>query len=248
MGNGNAAIMRSLARANGYTPIIGAGANQVALRNGHARMRNQGRYRSVTDRFGGRYVVWVTYAWEGIVLSHVATHFPIATDQTTARLNKISGDLIATTKNRAKYGPVTWAGDLNVDPDQRRYPTKLFRNNKMMTIWDDADMQVPTTRNTVDAVGRYAADSRIKFARYKAWPRQNSNHRPISGFYDIDVTKKSGTGGTTAPTPSPSPTPPTSADPDPLYATGGNVDWSDYTDAELYALPYAVDDSDTRNG
>jgi hypothetical protein len=32
-----------------------------------------------------------------------------------------------------------------------------------------------------------------------------------------------------------------------FYATGGNVDFSDYLDADVYDLPQAVDDSDGRD-
>jgi hypothetical protein len=82
--------------------------------------------------------------------------------------------------------------------------------------------------------------------RYVVHPKQHSDHRFVSAYYDIDVAKKAVTGGGGGdggdgdePDDGDDPG---AADPD-FYATGGNIDWSDYLDNELYPLPTATGDS-----
>ena len=249
--NGNSQIMSQEARQRDYIPITGIGSNQLAVRTRPGvRVKDRGRIKSVTDRYGGRHIAWVRVNFFGVDIFHHGTHWPIGPDQTPARMAKLRADMLRLIKGHTKYGLCTFAGDLNADPDQDRYPTRWFRENHLVTMWQDAGVQVATHGRgaTIDYIGRYGLDRTMDFRRYKVWPRQNSDHRPLSAWYDIEVAKKpSAAPGAKPPSPAPIPVP-APVYPERDYATGGNVDWSDYTDDELYALPYAVDDSDLVNG
>jgi len=95
-------------------------------------------------------------------------------------------------------------------------------------------------------IGCYRPDKQVEGKRYKVHPRQQSDHRPVSAWYDIEVSKASngnvGNTGDTGGDGGGDGAEPPDVD---FYATGGNIDWSDYLNDDLYPLPFAYGDSDS---
>jgi hypothetical protein len=146
-----------------------------------------------------------------------------------------------------------FAGDINVDEgadnasDHPNMPNFIFRQQGLLTIWDELHVNPPVTieHSTFDIIGCYRPDKQVEGKRYVVHPKQNSDHRQVSAYYDVDVSKKvttGGGGGDGGDGGEPDDTDDTTVDPD-FYATGGNIDWSDYLDNELYPLPVASGDS-----
>jgi hypothetical protein len=79
-------------------------------------------------------------------------------------------------------------------------------------------------------------------------PQRFSDHRALSAWYEVDVTKRATVNiGNIGTNPENEGTDPETEriDPD-FYATGGNISWDDFLSNELYPLPYAYGDSDSR--
>lgn len=267
-GDNNNAIMAAKARANGYRPIMGPGDAQIAVKLGkHVSIKRSGAVPvhggAKTPRFyNPKFVQWVEIKWYGVTIYVHACHWVSLAERggITGKHHVLMSQAIGREmKKHSKGDAVAFFGaDINADPDDKLFPHSIFRTAGIVTCWEDAGVQPSTHggadhQHTIDAIGRNRDDRKVvKFKRYRAWPYQNSDHRPFSVWYEIETKRKNnmggnnngnqngnGTGGGTPP--------PREEDPD-FYETGGNVDFSDYTDDELYNLPYAVDDSDTSNG
>ena len=148
-----------------------------------------------------------------------------------------------------------FAGDINVDEeadnrlDHPNMPNFIFRSQGLLTIWDELHVNPPITiaHSTFDIIGCYRPDKQVTGTRYVVHPKQNSDHRPISAYYEVDVSKKvttggGGGGGGGGGTVTDQDDPDTGFDPY-VYASAGNVNWTDYLDNELYPLPVATGDS-----
>jgi hypothetical protein len=136
-------------------------------------------------------------------------------------------------------------GDLNVSEqadnaeNNPNLPNHIFRTNGLLTIYDELGVR-PKEGGTFgsaiyDIIGSYKKDNSVTGIRYNIWPKQHSDHRPVSAWYDITEARKSSVGQTPDPEPTPSE--------DPSYVTGGNIDYSDYQGNDIYPMPVATEDS-----
>lgn len=135
-----------------------------------------------------------------------------------------------------------FAGDLNVSEvadnreNNNRLPNHIFNSNGLITIYDELGV-APSEGGThgsaiYDIIGSYSKDKAVKGIRYNIWPKQHSDHRYVSAWYDLTHVQRSGVGGGgTAETPTD-------------FLTGGNRSFADYQDNEIYDMPVATDDSD----
>ena len=100
---------------------------------------------------------------------------------------------------------------------------------------------ISRSRELADA-NRNLRDANVKGNRFKVWPMGNSDHRALSVWYDVNfsVTQPTSVGGGGDETDAEDAG---SGDPD-FYATGGNIDYSDYMDDTTYELVRVVEDSD----
>lgn len=164
--------------------------------------------------------------------------------QRQQRHNDNTRRMAAIVRKHAKGSDLSFfSGDSNVD-DQGGITdyNQIMRSNGLTSIWDEFKVYPNTHgRRTIDIIGSYDPDTRVKGLRYKVWPKQNSDHRPISAWYEIKRAKVKG-GGHNGPG--------TGGDdgtsPEPLAQgeNAGNRNWEDYLDGAIYNLPQAVDDSD----
>ena len=239
--------MAKSARANGYKPLLGNGDCQIAVKTSkHLSVKKNGAI-PVTEK---NFIAWARLDFYGFdIFVHVA-HWPEYAKK--AQRAAMTQAMITQMQQRGKKHLAFMSGDLNVGSEQQAYPTRDFLDANMSTVWEDAGTQIPIRQtqgtitkvdvNQADFIGRYIPDRRITFVKYKVWPYQNSDHRPLSAYYAVNTAKKFNAGGGTGNTGGDS-------TPDDHGLLLENVySFADYTDNELYNLPYAVDDSDTFNG
>lgn len=252
-------MMRKVGKDMGYTvhhqPNIGE-PFMVKIQD-NLKVHNVGRVlaqkgnglpRGSTNLIDNRYISWLHLKFWGLDLFTHITHWQAHTEEsalrTTAHVRE-TRVMAAQVKLHGVGNNISFfQGDLNYDENDRNRlhgansPLVIFREQSLKIIWDElGSTPAPTFENrAIDVIGRYMHDDRVKGKRYKVYPRGNSDHRAISSWYDVEVRKK-----TVNNDPPPKEKPP-------IYATGGDIDWSDYDDNSLYPLPYAVDDSDTTNG
>lgn len=274
----NHGIIRDVCKNTDYRPVFFANNQHEAFLvkiSEHSRLRGHanimahqgdGSNQITGPGSGGypnRYVSWVHVKyWDEDVWYHtghwVAGVQNFNSEQRVNRSNRMSQRMAIQVRKHSQGDHVSFfSGDVNQDDvpveDARKGEfNSIFRSAGLLTMWDENSVYPPTHgRSTIDVIGRYTPDKKVKNTRYKVHPKQNSDHRFISGWYEIPNTQGSnhgggnsgggGGGGGGNPDPGTGPT-----DPD-FYATGGNVDFSDYADGEVYDLPQAVDDSDGSN-
>jgi len=207
--------------------------------------------------YAPRYVNWVRVKWHGEDIYHHTTHWLTkywkndARDALHEKSTKVMCDLV---KRHGKGMDLAFfGGDQNVDEEAdnrkmgvRSQMDKTFRDNGLLTIWDEMEVTPPThglsKGPTIDILGSFNPDKRVKAKRWKVYPKHASDHRPIAAWYEIQQTRQAGVGGSNTGGGKNDPTPKKG------FVTGGNVDFSDYRDGSVYPLPYAIDDSDLTNG
>lgn len=262
-------LLNDFARANGLAAITYPhGDGGYLIRTGpNLKVKRKNAVKAhpgEPGKYGARYVHEVAVIFHGREIWMHEAHWVNKAEVNKSRGEdhaKMTRTIASEVRKHAQGDKISFfGGDLNFDPNERGYPRHLFRENKLMVCWDDAGVQPPTGPGggTIDLIGRYGPDKDVSFKRYKVHNRGNSDHRPFSVWYEIDVERGADVGGNGGGsnggnggngggnggnTPNPNPT-----KDDDFYATGGNVDWSDYQDDAVYDLPYAVDDSDTENG
>lgn len=251
--------MLKVAREKGYRPIAHRGDTALAIRT-NAHMKVKGSYSQPVhggvsqDAPGiGAYrprtlcVAHVNFHGQDIFISvsHWATR---AQDGGIYRVhfNKMVKAVVDKMASQHKKGIAFHAGDMNADPDEAKYPKEAFREGRILTCWDEKNVE-PATRfgRSIDIIARRKDEKRAELKRFKVWQANiNSDHRPFSCWYEIDTTKKKNQGGN-------NPGEDKGKDPDKKgdkYPNAGNRNWRDYKDNEVYDLPQAVDDSDLFNG
>lgn len=249
------AELRQVARELGYTPVININGNNEAFcvrtSDDRIRVKDKGAFKVLDGEAGShsaRFVHYVRVSWYGEDLWFHTAHWSLVRNaRDKVKHQKITDQMITQVKKHGQKGAISFfSGDVN-DDDQPNGNVKTnwnqkFRQNGLLTIWDEFKVYPATmgyVGRTIDVIGSYDADKRVKGERYKAWPMGHSDHRAISAWYEIDTAKK----------PKKDDTKPTAGDQsgnqkdDDFYATGGKVSYVDYMDGEIYQLDRAVDDS-----
>lgn len=246
-------MIAHVARECGYTPVLFS--NNVwdgfCVKN-DLKVADRGNVLATAgDKISGpRYINWVKVKWQGETLWYHTAHWVANLSSTPERVKRhteITNQMAIQVRKHGRQGDLSFfSGDTNYDDNDKTHAdpgpmNQLFRNLGLLTIWDEFGVY-PNTHDdrTIDVIGSYNADKRVVGKRYKTHARQNSDHRPVSAWYEVTESKKwtdtGGNGGSTGGT-----HPHTH---DPIYATGGDVDWSDYGDNTRYRYHQATDDSD----
>ena len=258
--------MRQVTKGTNYHPVLPNGREGGFLvRVGdNAHVKDRGSVKIMEGKpgpaaqggFADRYLYWTHISWYGIDIFDHVQHWTTGYYKSELRDSwheKMTQTMVNNVKRHGKGNDVAFfAGDQNVDEQGDNNKTALrsqmdgvFRDNGLLTIWDEMEVFPPThgmaNGPTIDIIGSYAPDKRVKAKRWKVYPKQASDHRPISAWYDVTTKKQQGVGGNTGggkhnPVPGKD------------FPTGGNVDFSDYADGRVYNLPTAIDDSDLTNG
>lgn len=261
--SGQVGLIREVCRDLGYRAVIIPGETETCFAV-HASLpelgvKDQGAIKVAGSRNVNTALAWVHCSFWGVDIYHHVAHWPakLAVDAAQRASHRLMTDaMVLQVRKKGKTKGVSFfAGDVNDDDDEKDAVTnwnQVFRENGLVTIWDSFRVYPGThgAERTIDVIGAYEPDRAVKPARYKSWPMNVSDHRPVSAFYDIDVKVKTTTPAPTKPgpaKPTPSDTTGNPKDDDP-YATGGNISWDDYLDNTIYQYPQAVDDSDRVNG
>lgn len=205
-----------------------------------------------------RHILWAQFKLDDETIWYHTGHWlpGITKEQSRVpRHNAMSRQMAAQVRKHARGGDISFfSGDINTDDEGGGVAqlNEIFRTNGLLTIWDEFKVYPGTLsrHKTIDVIGSYNPDKQVTGKRYKAHAKRSSDHRAISAWYEIERTRVAqpsgtngsgsgsgsggGTGGGTGPDPVQ----------DDFYATGGNIDWSDYFDGAIFNLPQAVDDSD----
>lgn len=243
---------RDLARSSGYLPIVFSNSETalfvLAKSNAAPLVKNRGNVFASAAIPGvqpDRYISWVHIRWWGRDIFFHESHWvrdAYKDPKFVASSERSTRAMITQVKKHGQNDNLSFfAGDLNVDNnnDDPNLPNHMFRDNGLLSIYDELHVNPKGTEGpgTYDVIGSYRPDQQVKGTRYKIYPKQNSDHSFVSAWYDVTVDAKKKKKHDPTPTD-------TGGTPDPIYATGGDIDWSDYTDDTIYPLPFAVDDSD----
>lgn len=252
----------AIARRNGYRAVTypGIGGQEAFFVREDFPVSNRG-WVQVTPplvRSSRRYISWCRVNWYGQYIWPHAAHWMIEVGETGHVSNasrgryhtKITDAMIRHVHDHGKNPNLAFfMGDTNVSEvadnhiNDHRLINYRFNKAGLRTIWDELRVFPGTHgRRTIDIIGKYDPTNRVDGVRYKVWPKRNSDHRPISAYYDIEMTKpvSSGGGGTTGGGGTPRP------------PTPHNYKWwdySDYLDNDISHVDYAIDDSgETESG
>jgi len=267
---GRGQLFRNVAEARGYRAVAmdGNPGEKFVYNPDTVRLKDQGAIQcnAAQGSDPARYINWIRVGFHGEDVWYHTGHWlpnPAKYPGRIPRHNAMSNQMAAQVrKHGAGDGISFFSGDIN--SDDQSYPSvnynQIMRSNGLLSVWDE-NLVYPSTygSSTIDVIGRYTPDKQVKNTRYKVWPRQNSDHKFISAWYDITTSQVSVAGGDSSPTPADAggggaseggvtvATTPEPADPD-FYVTGGNISWSEYDDATLFHLEQAVDDSAPDHG
>lgn len=258
--------LREVTKGTNYRPVLPRGREGGFLvRVGeNCHVKDQGSTKIMEGRpgpasqggFADRYCYWVKVKWYGEDVFQHVQHWTTGyyksdlRDRWHENMTKVMVDNVK--KHGKGFDIAFFAGDQNVDEQADNNKTALrsqmdgtFRDNGLLTIWDEMQVFPPTHGlnhgPTIDIIGSYNPDKRVKAKRWKVYQKHASDHRPISAWYEVSHVKKASVGGSTGGG-STNPTPKKG------FIHGGNVDFSDYADGRIYDLPTAIDDSDLTNG
>lgn len=271
---GRLQLFRNICRDNGYEPITPSNASTplaAKVSDNNLKVKGRGAIKTVqgvAQRYETRFVTWVRVAWRGQdIYVHEGhwTRTKWGLDRHVTTTNIMAGQV----KKHGRGDSISFfAGDINFNAtgDERETHRReanaannVFRENGLLIIFDEFHERPPRTHENgvYDIIGSYRPDKQVKAKRYNVHPQRFSDHRAVSGWYDIDVTKKAtvvvGNIGEENETIDRGNNNNNNnngnddyVDPD-FYATGGNISFDDFLDNDLYPLPYAYGDSDSRN-
>lgn len=246
--------LRQIAAAHNYHAVA-FGQEGIAVNRDTCVLKDQGKSRG-TDRIapdGGagrqsRYVNYVRVIWHGesvwYHVSHWVNMFSTVSPGRKDAHDQMGHMLVQQVQRHGARGNLSFfAGDTNDDDGatETKGPgstNTIFKEGRLVTIWDEVKNWPGTMSNhgrTIDVIGKYDPDTRVTGTRGLVHHERNSDHRPISAWYDVVRVKEPGDG-----TPPPANPDPTHG---PHYSTGGNVSWNDYRDNTLYNI-----DEETEHG
>lgn len=258
---GNAAVLQRVARNADFQPVVFAnaiGEGFAINRSTGVRLKDKDSVKAHSGEegpngFPARHINSIKVNFEEEDLWYSTGHWIAHLNDAALRVARHNDmtRVMATQvrKHGANKNLSFFSGDLNEDDKQGEdnllgNMNTVFPQQGLLTIWDEFRVYPGTFGGrTIDVIGSYKNDERVKAARYKVHPKQNSDHRFVSAWYDITQKKKGlgnggggndGGGGGTGVNPHE----------DDIYATGGNVDLSDYQDNKRYKYQQATDDSD----
>lgn len=80
-----------------------------------------------------------------------------------------------------------WMGDTNEDEGKpEREVQRVLTRNNLLSIYDELDTYPNTHgQKTIDVVGRYKGDRRVKAKRVRRRKKRNSDHRVVDATYEI---------------------------------------------------------------
>jgi hypothetical protein len=204
-------IMTEVAHNNGYKVINFANtAPKMIYDPDRLRLKDQGKVKA-SDAIPGtiiaaRYVCWARFDFHGEDVYYHVGHWIPGVYSTggrgrVSRHNEMTQQMAAQVRKHASAKSISFfSGDTNADdtqPDRDGVVyNNTFRSQELLTVWDENHVYPGTHGGaTIDVIGRYTPDKVVKNTRYKVYPRQNSDHRFISAWYDITQTQLSVAGG-----------------------------------------------------
>ncbi len=256
--------LKDVAQNNGYRPIFFTPnpGEAMAINTDVLKLKNHNK-KMITPRISAdqnwQWINWAEVKFGDETVFYHTAHWLARLylgGGRQQRHNTLSQQMAVHVRKHAEGNNISFfSGDWNLDDDPQGGDTRangnqIFRSNNLLTIWDEMKVY-PNTKgtDTIDIIGSYNGDGRVAAKRYKRWPKQHSDHRFVSAWYEITTKVKAnpgggpgggggsgGGGGGTKPDPKP-----VQRDP---YAGGNPYDWSDYSDDTRYRFPQAVDDSE----
>jgi endonuclease/exonuclease/phosphatase (EEP) superfamily protein YafD len=140
-------------------------------------------------------VLWVTFA-PALFREHVTVacgHWVTRRADTGHQQQQLTDDLAQLIARKAQGHRLGfWMGDTN-NPDGPRDRSAVdasLRKGDLTSCWDELG-QYPATEGTatLDVIGSYDPDRRVKCERARRWAGQHSDHRPVSAWYRISPSR-----------------------------------------------------------
>lgn len=260
--------IRTACKEYGYQPNMMAGVEEAILvRNREGLELKKYQATKILNQYGkvlqapwhsNRYISWVRCLYYGQPVYYHTQHWvahvaelPRVFLPEHAKQSKAMGVQMKT--HGEGNSNAFFSGDLNWDTSYALFttvtrPDIIFGNYNCVDSYTELGVGRPATFNdgrTLDYIGRYKRDTNVRATRFKVWDKAFSDHRALSTWYDIDLAVAQpiaiygASGGDSDVTDGDTGV----VDPD-FYATGGNIDYSDYVDDTTYELVRVVEDSD----
>lgn len=146
-----------------------------------------------------RHATWVTAEWEGEAVTFVEGHWVTDGDGRAAKrakMSRVTAEIVADHAGGRGIGFV--AGDTNEDDnvnDDGSVVYEPLEAGGMLTVFDELGVHPPTHNarrdSTIDIIASYVPDVRVVAKRVEVHRGGNSDHWPVSAFYDV-ADKKQG--------------------------------------------------------
>jgi len=139
-----------------------------------------------------RHAAWVQVRWESerifYVSGHWVTGFGKNPDRTESH-NEMSEEIVSLVQEYGQGAKLAFfAGDVNARDTKGIQPGyKILDQGNLTTCWDEEGVWPPTHGHggTIDVIGSYDLDARVSCVRAKSHKKVESDHRPISAWYEI---------------------------------------------------------------
>lgn len=198
-------LLRSAAKRADYRVFFdtrtGKAETVVAVRDDLKVLRDGGQLVNPAEAgkppAGGhsaRYATWVDFEFGTDEVFFVEGHW--VTGQTASRTAKrrAMSDVVAKLVREEARGSALafWGGDTNADDRQNNDGSVVYEPLEaagLVSCWDEARAWPPThigkNKSTIDLIGSFRGDSRVRLHQAKRWPLGESDHFQVSAFYDI---------------------------------------------------------------
>jgi hypothetical protein len=198
---GNEGALRRIAKEYGYTVVEAPGNDAVCVADGVKVVDHGGPLVNPAqkgapphDGHSARHAPWVLAEVLDEKVMVVEGHWVTGLKKDAERRKehaKMSEVIAGLVREHGQGSQLAfWTGDINAADKAGVNPGfEILHAAGLVTCWDELGVW-PATHGgkdgaTIDIIGSYAADKRVSCKSARSWPKVESDHNPISAWYDI---------------------------------------------------------------
>jgi hypothetical protein len=172
---------------SGYALYKGSNGDTAIAWDTHAALVGNGEVATGASRS----LLWVTLDYRGEQVTVVEQHWVTSTYDKAhpgeTRAAQTKAMIKAVTEHAQGHDVALWLGDTNANFANPRDTVRVALSNAgLVSAFEARKSYLPTLGDHVcDVVGHYAADSRVRCTDVKTFPKLESDHSPVSGFYVV---------------------------------------------------------------
>jgi hypothetical protein len=141
-----------------------------------------------------RYATWVKVDFFGNVVFDVEFHSVTGRNVSRSAKRREMSEVIAGLVTTHARGDAIgfWKADTNADDREDNTGDVVYEpleSAGLISCWDEVKAWPPTHKggdgSTIDVIGSYRKDPRVRLQKVKPWPYGESDHAQVSAWYDI---------------------------------------------------------------